>query len=410
MEGSPVRGQYRLRITQLNQAKDLQSLQSEITRLLDSEVQHAEIFFGLIDTSPKGLHIPAWVRSHLDRHPGLYEKLEKGELVGISQTDDKTLPKAAATARASVVLLPVITDGRLFGAIGIVSPADAAHVSAEDIESARQLAHEAGPIVARLSEIEDLRRENRELLDNKKSLDAANQMRSHLQANVAHELRTPLAAIRGYARMILDGRSGEINDTQKEYLRVVTDNTNRLINIVSWMSHVADLTSQHFLLSTFDLREVWTDCVKANQPALDEKSIKFTQKIPADEFVIMGDREKFAYVFNQLIVAAVQFTDAEGQITAEFSHGRNREITVKVSCIGSGIPPETLNKIFDRSFNAIPAAPQSQASATDINLSGVYDVVGMHGGRMFVNSTAGKGSTFLFTLPAVKFDGEEKLA
>jgi signal transduction histidine kinase len=124
----------------------------------------------------------------------------------------------------------------------------------------------------------------------------------------------------------------------------------------------------------------------------------------------MGDREKFVYVFTQLLVAAVQFTDAQGQISAEFSHGRNREITVKVSGNGTGIPPETLNKIFDRSFNAIPAAPKSLSDAGEISLSGVYDVVGMHGGRMFVNSAAGKGSTFLFTLPAVKFDGEEKLA
>jgi signal transduction histidine kinase len=267
-----------------------------------------------------------------------------------------------------------------------------------------------GPVLVRIVEIDRLRRENRQLLDEKKSLDAAIQMRSHLQANVAHELRTPLAAIRGYARMILDGRSGEINDTQKEYLRVVTDNTNRLINIVSWMSHVADLASQRFDIHTFDLRDVWTACVKANQAAFDAKSISLTQQIPTDAFVIMGDREKFVYVFTQLLVAAVQFTDAQGQIIAEFSHGRNREITVKVSGNGTGIPPETLNKIFDRSFNAIPAAPKSLSDAGEISLSGVYDVVGMHGGRMFVNSAAGKGSTFLFTLPAVKFDGEEKLA
>jgi signal transduction histidine kinase len=304
----------------------------------------------------------------------------------------------------------VINDGVLHGVIGVISPLDGSRVSAEEIETVRQIAQDAGPILARITEIEHLRRENRELLDEKKSLDAAIQMRSHLQANVAHELRTPLAAIRGYARMILDGRSGEINDTQREYLRVVTDNTNRLINIVSWMSHVADLASQHFDLSTFDLRDVWTDCVKSNQAAFDAKSINLTQHIPADAFLIMGDRRKFAYVFNQLIVAAVRFTDAAGQISAEFSHGRNQEITVKVSGSGSGIPPETLNRIFDRSFNAIPTAPKSIADASDISLSGVYDVVGMHGGRMFVNSAAGKGSTFLFTLPAVKFDGEEKLA
>jgi signal transduction histidine kinase len=410
MEGSPVRGQHRARIVQLNQAKDLQSFQAELTRLLTYEVQHAEIFFALMDRSSKGLPLPAWVKSHLDRHPGLNQKLEQGELVGISHTENNPVPRPATAARASVVLIPVINDAVLYGAVGVVSAMDSSHVSAEDIEIARQFAHDAAPIVARLTEIDELRMANRELREEKKALDAGMQMRSHLQSNVAHDFRTPLAAIRGYARMILDGRSGEINDTQREYLRVVTENTNRLINTVSWMSHVADLASQHFDLATFDLRDVWSDCVESSQAALEDKSVTLTQNIPADPFVIMGDREKFSYVFDQLIAAAIQFTDPQGRITAEFSHGRNQEITVKVSENGAGIPAETLNKIFDRSFNAIPAAPRAQAVSGVVSLSGVYDVVGMHGGRMFVNSTTGKGSTFLFTLPAVKLDGEEKLA
>ena len=124
----------------------------------------------------------------------------------------------------------------------------------------RQLAYDASPILARLQEIDKLRRENHELqntirsaskpnrdlarvLEEKSALHALIQMRSHLQANLAHELRTPLAAIRGYARMILDGRGGEVNSTQKDYLRIVTENTNRLIGLVSWMSYLAELTA-----------------------------------------------------------------------------------------------------------------------------------------------------------------------
>ena len=85
MEGSPVRGQHRARIVQLNQARDIQSFQAEFIRLLVAEMQHAEIFFGLFDLASKGIHLPSWVQSHLDRHPGLMKKLEQGELVGINQ-------------------------------------------------------------------------------------------------------------------------------------------------------------------------------------------------------------------------------------------------------------------------------------------------------------------------------------
>src|SRR5262249_62137277 len=123
---------------------------------------------------------------------------------------------------------------------------------AEEMETLRQLGYAVAPLLVPLEEIDNLRRENQELrngmqsasktdedlarvLEQKNALDAVLQMRSHLQANVAHELRTPLAAIRGYTRMILDGRGGEVNATQKEYLRIVTENTNRLIGLVSWM-------------------------------------------------------------------------------------------------------------------------------------------------------------------------------
>src|SRR5205814_3308773 len=82
------------------------------------------------------------------------------------------------------------------------------------------------------------------LLEEKNALDAIIRMRSHLQANVAHDLRTPLGTIRGYARMILDGRTGEVNDTQRKYLQIVTDNTNRLITLISWMGYIADLNAQ----------------------------------------------------------------------------------------------------------------------------------------------------------------------
>src|SRR5262249_28713061 len=221
-----------------------------IVRLLNSAFRQAEIFVGIGDFDSKTLQLPAWIKSHLERQPALQKKLEQGELVGITMAEDSPLPRPATAARSSLVLIPVIGENRLAAAIGFVSPFDGPQLSAEDIEIARQFACDVAPILARLQDLERLQRDNQELLahvrhserttdailaliEQKDMLQATLQMRSHQQRNVAHELRTPLAAIRGYVRMILDGRGGEVNDTQKEYLRIVTENTNRLITLVS---------------------------------------------------------------------------------------------------------------------------------------------------------------------------------
>jgi signal transduction histidine kinase len=419
MEGSSVRGQQKVSVVQLNEALDLQSFQSEIVRLMTMEFKNAQVYFGVVDGESRIPQLPAWIKSHLERHPALLQKLHQGEMVGISTSEENPMPRPVVAVRSNTVLIPVIRDGALMAVISLVSSTDEPALSAEDIEGARQFGYDAAPIFARLQEIEKLRRSNEELAakaarsaeledqlaaigEDRTALDAILQMRSHQQVHIAHELRTPLAAVRGYARMILDGRSGDINDKQKDYLRVITDNSNKLICLVAWMSYVAELsTPQHLKLSAFDFRDVWAECVKTNQARLAQNSLKLRQQIPDESFVIMGDREKLAYVLNELMAVAAGLATAGGTITVDLTHGREGETHFKLTETGKEIPADVLSKILDRPFNSIAKPTLQNTESSVMSLSGVYDVVGMHGGRVFVNSNPGQGANFLFTLPAV---------
>jgi signal transduction histidine kinase len=378
------------------EAHDAHTFQSELVRMIATELQYAEVVFGLADPDTHSLHLPAWIKAHFERQPALYTKLEQGEQVGISHADQSQGPRPAAAARSSVLLFPVISNGGLYGSIAVISPADGTQLLQEDLDMVRQVAHAAGPIITRLAETEQLRRKNLQLKTLLK-------MRAHLQSNVAHELRTPLAAARGYARMILDGRAGETNDTQKEYLRVVGDNTTRLLNVVNWMTHILEIGEQNFELSTFDLRDVWKESFEARKPS------HIAQQIPEESFEIVGDRRKLARLFDHLISATVKLATPDSNVVVQFSRGREREITVKVSDSGAMLPKELLTSIFDRSFSSVPLPLANKPEGSELELSDIYDIVGMHGGRFFVNSKTGRGITFLFTLPAVESGGEEKL-
>src|SRR5437762_2890276 len=424
MDGISVRELSKTSFARLNQVKDPENFHAELVRLIHGDFQHIEVFSGLFDVAAsKVLHVPSWLRSHLERHPCLIVKLEEGEMVGITHEPDASARRAGA-APASVVLIPLLSDGRLQAAIGLVSPLDGPHLSAEEIEAVRHMAHEASPILARLHEIESLRRQNRELAekaeraaiaeanlakvtDEKTRFEALIKIASHVQSNIAHDLRTPLGAIRGYARMILDGRAGDTNDTQREYLRIITENTNRVINIANWMSHVADLGGrQPIAVGAFDLRELWAESVRAAQGLFSSKAITLTQRIPQESFEIIADREKLGFAFKEILSAAVKLSEAGSAITAEFSQGRQREVIVKITAKGSGIRAEALSGIFDHSTST--AGVSQTDKERQMNLSSVHDVIGMHGGRLFVKSAAGEDCTLWFTLPNITLGSEDK--
>jgi signal transduction histidine kinase len=199
-----------------------------------------------------------------------------------------------------------------------------------------------------------------------------------------------------------------VTDTQRDYLVIINENTNRLIGVANWMTHLAELSAQQFSLGSCDLRAIWADSTRKNQESLRGKSLKLVERIPNESFEIVVDAQKLAYAFSCLLAAAVNLSDSGSTITAEFSRGREQAVTVKVSVSSSDVAPEALSRVLDRSINRSVSGTVQDKDEVWANLNAVHEIVGMHGGRMFVNSAAGQGPTLLFTLPAVTVGGEDK--
>ncbi len=363
------------------------------------------------------------LKLYLERRPALLRKLARGEQVAINDVVEKIAPQlngAKAPRTPGLLLLPVLNGSSLEALLCLQPPNRERTLSAPELELLERLCRHTAPAIARIRELEARREKNgevdrlaqrtaeleqnvAELMRARSELEAVVQMKSHLLSNVAHELRTPLVAIRGYVNMILDGRAGQINSTQREYLTIVAQNTNRLVNLISNLLHFSrfSTTSGRLFLECFDMRELCEESLRLIRPRAIEKSIKVIEKIPPEPFTVTGDREKLAQVFNNLLSNAVKFTDSGGQIAVEFWRGREDEVTVKVSDTGVGIPPELLDKIFDRYYQA-DLSPSHNCDGVGIGLSIVHDIIRLHGGRISVVSKVGEGSTFVFTLPTIK--------
>ncbi len=234
-------------------------------------------------------------------------------------------------------------------------------------------------------------------------LEALVQIKSHLLSTVSHELRALLVAIRGYTKMLLEDRAGQINSAQRQYLNVVFENANRLVGLVSYS--LPFITNQEVRLETFDIRELWQATVQAIESGARERSIKITECIPPEPLLITGDKEKLALVFEGLLSNALHFTEGGGEIIVEFTRGRNREVTVKVTDTGLGIPPELLDRVFHHQEHEV-FAPSQNGGVPRVGLPMVYDLILLHGGRISVTSKLGEGATFVFTLPAVQAEQE----
>ncbi len=226
-------------------------------------------------------------------------------------------------------------------------------------------------------------------------------MKSDFVSSVSHELGTPLTAIKGSVDNMLDGVIGELNEKQIAYLTRIKSNADRLARLINDLLDLSrieagkiDLRPTNLFLVTL-IKEV----AESLRPVAAEKliSLDIASRDPA--VMAWADRDKVTQVLMNLIGNALKFTPPHGKVTIAVGRNGDQWVRVSVADTGPGIPTEEINKIFDK-FYQIAQSGRQKTKGTGLGLTICKDLVEMQGGKIWVESESGKGSTFAFTLPA----------
>jgi signal transduction histidine kinase/DNA-binding response OmpR family regulator len=226
----------------------------------------------------------------------------------------------------------------------------------------------------------------------------ADRAKNEFISTVSHELRTPMTAIKGYTDLLSGGAVGPLNDNQKRFLGVVKNNTDRLIALINDLLDISRIETGRvrFEPTPVSVEEIIADVIEAMAARAQAHGLILTYEVDAGLPEIMGDRGRLYQVLNNLVGNAINYT-LEGNVSIEATT-IGTAVQVSVRDTGVGIVPEDISRIFDRFYRADDPIVQ-QASGTGLGLPIVKMFVEMHGGRVWVDSEKGRGSTFTFILP-----------
>jgi len=315
----------------------------------------------------------------------------------------------------SCVFVPLSSREHTIGSFEMGSKTPQAF-SRHDVEILEQIASQVGVAVenARLFQnleqsFEEVKRARTKLAQVNEELKTLDQMKTNLLSNVSHELRTPLVSVMGYTDMILNEKVGAINNTQREYMSISLRNIDRLVTLIDNLLDFSRLYrgTETVLFERFDLLEATRASVQLIRPAADKRSITVELKSSEDDVEVEGDKAKIGQVFDNLLSNAVKFNHNGGTITVQVRKDGAGNAEVAVSDTGIGIPDEALGKVFNR-FYQYDSSSTRKYGGTGIGLSIVQDIVRLHGGRIFVTSKEGEGTTFTFSIPLARSATEQQ--
>ena len=229
-------------------------------------------------------------------------------------------------------------------------------------------------------------------------LEEANKHKSQFLANVNHELRTPVSAIIGYARLLQRATEGQISALQRENLQDLLHNAERLLNQIDSLLDFAKIEAgkMEVHVEPVKVNEVIQAAVSTIEPTLNGGGVRIIREIASDMPVLNTDREKLRQIILNLLDNAVKFTE-RGEIKISASQ-QNGSFKLAVSDTGIGIGKDDLNKIFEE-FHRGDSSSAKNYRGTGLGLAIVKQFVNLLGGEVAVDSEVGKGSVFTVTLP-----------
>jgi signal transduction histidine kinase/DNA-binding response OmpR family regulator len=225
------------------------------------------------------------------------------------------------------------------------------------------------------------------------------QMKNEFVSTVSHELRTPLTSIKGYVDLILDGDAGEVSEIQREFLSIVKENSDRLVNLINDMLDISRIESGRIHLRTEpqDIEDLVAGAVETFRAVMTQTGRTIEVTVPDGLPLVVADRDRVRQVLINLISNAVKYSPDGGEVRVR-AEAVGGAVRVSVHDQGIGIGREDQKLLFTK-FYRVDSALTREIGGTGLGLSICKSIIDLLGGEIGCDSTAGGGSTFWFTLP-----------
>jgi signal transduction histidine kinase len=239
----------------------------------------------------------------------------------------------------------------------------------------------------------------REIEEKSRLLEVANQHKSEFLANMSHELRTPLNAIIGFSEVLLQRMFGELNPKQDEYLQDVLSSGRHLLSLINDILDLSKVEAgrMELELARFDLPQAMQDTLVLVRERAARHGIELHLEVDGGVGAVVADERKIKQVMLNLLSNAVKFTPEGGRVDARVVP-TDGGVEISVADTGIGIAPENQELIFEE-FRQVGGDYAHKREGTGLGLTLARRFVELHGGRIWVKSQPGQGSTFTFSIP-----------
>ena len=290
----------------------------------------------------------------------------------------------------SLVAVPMLREGRIVGAM-VVGRRAPGHVPQEICDLLETFAGQSALALINAQLYRQLERQSA-------ALEVASRHKSEFLASMSHELRTPLNAIIGFSEVLLERMFGELNERQDDYLRDIWSSGKHLLELLNDILDLSKIEAGQMVLnrSEFAVRECLEYCLSMVRERALKQRILLSLEVNPEVALLDADRLRFRQVVLNLLSNAVKFTPDGGRVDVRASV-RDQDLVVEVADTGPGVAAEDHRRIFDAFQQGAQRSEQTEGTGLGLTLS--KRILELHGGRIWVESEPGQGSTFGVALP-----------
>lgn len=232
-------------------------------------------------------------------------------------------------------------------------------------------------------------------------------MKSEFVTLAAHQLRTPLSAVKWSLKMLLDEDLGKLSEEQKNFLQDTYKTNERMISLVNSLLNVSEIEEGKYLskIVLSSIEDIIQSIVDVHKKEMEERKLKFEFKKPKEQLPkLMLDVKKMKIAIKNIFDNALKYTLPGGKVSISLKRDE-KEIEVQIQDTGVGIPQYQQGKVFTKFFRGANIT-KIETEGTGLGLFISKNIIEAHGGRIWFESEEGKGSTFYFTIPVKERFGE----